>query len=433
MDVRRLVLLTAAASRLGSSLAAPSAVRVRDAVPNYPVAPDTTPYCSWWWDNDGSISCEDMPDIWDITLDDFVRWNPSLAAGCSALKTDMSFCVEAADEPPVSTTAKPTSSTSTTASTSRSSSSSSSSSSFGIVTPTPIQPGMVDDCDAFYLVEQGDSCDTIASKNGISVTEFLKWNTNIGGRVCNGLWADAYVCVSVIGHTPTPTNPGNGIETPTPTQPGMVNNCDAFYEVVTGDSCDSIASENGISVAEFLEWNTEVGGKACSGLWAGAYVCVSIIGHTPTPTDPGNGIATPTPTQPGMVSNCDAFYEVILGDSCATIAAKNGVTVDQLAKWNDVGGTACTGLWANAYICVSIIGHTPTPADPGNGIATPSPIQDGMTKNCKTFHKVAASDTCASIASKYKITTAQFIKWNPAAKSDCTGLWANTYACVAVL
>lgn len=292
---------------------------------------------------------------------------------------------------------------------------------------------MVDNCDAFYLVEENDTCETVAAKNGISATEFLAWNPNVGGAACNGLWTDAYVCVSIIGHTPSPTEPDNGIATPTPTQPGMVSNCDLFYKVVTGDTCETIAAKNGISTTQFLTWNTKIGGAACNGLWADAYVCVSTIGHTPSPTNPGNGITTPTPTQAGMVSNCDAFHHVVSGDTCATIASKHGVTVAQLAAWNNVGGTGCPGLWADVYLCVSIIGHTPTPTDPGNGIATPSPIQEGMTKNCKTFHKVASGDTCASIASRFRISTAQFISWNPAAKSGCTGLWANTYACVAVL
>jgi hypothetical protein len=76
----------------------------------------------------------------------------------------------------------------------------------------------------------------------------------------------------------------------------MVSNCDAFYKVASGDTCDSIAAKNGISATQFRQWNTNVGGTACTGLWLDAYVCVSIIGHNPTPTNPGNGIATPTPT-----------------------------------------------------------------------------------------------------------------------------------------
>jgi hypothetical protein len=78
MAVRSLVLL-AAASNLGSALAAPPMMEIRDAVPHYPSYPDTTSYCSWWWDNDGSISCEEMPDAWGFTWDDFVRWVSYLA------------------------------------------------------------------------------------------------------------------------------------------------------------------------------------------------------------------------------------------------------------------------------------------------------------------------------------------------------------------
>ena len=83
MTVRNLVLL-AAASNLGSVLAAPPVMKIRDAVPHYPSYPDTTSYCSWWWDNDGSISCEEMPDAWGFTWDDFVRWVSYLALLTSA-------------------------------------------------------------------------------------------------------------------------------------------------------------------------------------------------------------------------------------------------------------------------------------------------------------------------------------------------------------
>jgi hypothetical protein len=135
-----------------------------------------------------------------------------------------------------------------------------------------------------------------------------------------------------------------------------------------------------------------------------------------------------------MVSNCDAFYKVVTGDTCDSIAAKNGISVDQLHAWNtDIGGAACSGLWANTYVCVSVIGHTPSPTTLSNGLATPSPVQDGMTRSCKTFNWVVAGDTCAAIARRYGITAAQFAAWNPAVGSDCTRLWDNTYACVGVL
>ncbi|KAK1835027.1 hypothetical protein QBC39DRAFT_251447 [Podospora conica] len=92
---------------------------------------------------------------------------------------------------------------------------------------------------------------------------------------------------------------------------------------------------------------------------------------SPTSTT-GNGIPTPTPTQPGLVSNCDAFHLVKLGDTCATIPRANGITVAQFASWNaGVGGKSCPTMWADVYACASIVGHNSTLTAPRNGVSTP--------------------------------------------------------------
>ncbi|PGH13775.1 hypothetical protein AJ79_03474 [Helicocarpus griseus UAMH5409] len=83
---------------------------------------------------------------------------------------------------------------------------------------------------------------------------------------------------------------------------------------------------------------------------------------TTTTTNPGNKIPTPTPTQPSMVPNCDAFHLVAPGEICTNIAANHSITLQDLYTWNPSINADYSGLWANAYICVSIIGHTPDPA-----------------------------------------------------------------------
>ncbi|KAL0930177.1 LysM domain-containing protein [Colletotrichum truncatum] len=422
--------------------------------PALPYAPDTSTYCSWWVDVRAGTTCDAIANENFISLEQFKRWNPSLAATC-AVEVGKSYCVEAYGEPapgpsttssiqtsttlstktststpststqPPTTTVKPSSTTKATTTTTTGN---------GITTPTPTQATIVNNCDAFYFVVAGDTCDAISAKHGITVAQFQSWNPSVG-TTCTGLWANAYACVSIIGHTPSPTTPGNGITTPTPTQATIVTNCDAFYFVVAGDTCETIASKHGITVAQFRSWNPSAG-TTCTGLWANAYACVSIVGHTPTKpstttTKPGNGIATPTPIQPNLVGNCDRFYKVKSGDTCATIASSNGITVQQITTWNPAVKSDCTALWLDYYICTSIVGHTPT--TPGNGIQTPTPIQSGMTTSCKTFHFVTSGQTCQVITARYGITQANFFKWNPAVKSDCTGMWANAYVCVAVL
>ncbi|EFQ31679.1 LysM domain-containing protein [Colletotrichum graminicola M1.001] len=119
-----------------------------------------------------------------------------------------------------------------------------------------------------------------------------------------------------------------------------------------------------------------------------------------------------------MVSSCDRFYKVKSGDTCDAIASSNGVTVQQITTWNPAVKSDCTALWPDYYICISIVGHTPT--TPGNGVQTPTPIQSGMTTSCKTFHFVTSDQTCDVITASYGITMANFVRWNPAVKSDCT-------------
>jgi hypothetical protein len=49
-----------------------------------------------------------------------------------------------------------------------------------------------------------------------------------------------------------------------------------------------------------------------------------------------------------------------------------------------------------------------------------------MVGNCNKFHFVKKDQTCTIIAALYSLSVAQFTQWNPAAKSDCSGLWAET-------
>ncbi|KAI8258752.1 LysM domain-containing protein [Colletotrichum sp. SAR11_239] len=305
-------------------------------------------------------------------------------------------------------------------------------------------PQTTADCTWWYDNTQATNCNDLLASEGITLANFRRWNPSIN-EACTNLAVGKSYCVEAAFETvPSPTDPetppatttapSNGVETPQPTQPSLVENCNKFYFVNSGESCAAIASSNGITLANFLSWNPKAGSN-CAGLWADAYACVGIIGSstTPTPTNPGNGIETPQPPQPSMVDNCNKFYLVKSGDSCAAIASSQGITLANFLAWNKGAGSNCGGLWADAYACVGVVGGSTTPTNPGNGIQTPTPIQTGMTTKCKSFHFVESGQTCAVIAPKYGVTVANLISWNPAVGSGCNGMWAETYLCVAVL
>lgn len=138
---------------------------------------------------------------------------------------------------------------------------------------------MVENCNTFYLVKSGASCVAIAQENGISRADLIKWNPDIGSD-CTNMWANYYLCVSVEeedgGDPPVEEPTATSEPKPSPIQPGVVDNCKQFHLVEKDDTCFDIVKEAGISLDDLLKWNTDVGGRACTGIWLDYYVCVGV-------------------------------------------------------------------------------------------------------------------------------------------------------------
>ncbi|RSL84063.1 hypothetical protein CEP51_004161 [Fusarium floridanum] len=365
----------------------------------------------------GFSACAELAEIWGISLEELENWNPSLNTSSPdcAFAEEKSYCMAAyklvntytgePDEPESGTTT-------TTATTTGN----------GVSTPTPIQSGMVSNCNKFHIVGKTTTCQGIADYNKISISDFYKWNAGIKSD-CSNLELGAYACAGVIASTsePTttakPTTTGNGVSTPTPIQSG-------------------IADYNKISISDFYKWNAGIKSD-CSNLELGAYACAGVIASsepvtTPEPTTTGNGISTPTPIQSGMVSNCNKFHVVGKTTTCQGIVDYNKITMADFLKWNAGVNSGCTNIELGNYMCVGVIATSePTPTTTTSGVVTPTPTQEGMIQGCTKFHPVSSTTTCEGILNYNKITLAQFCKWNPAVKSDCSNLWKDTYACVA--
>ncbi|KAG4253278.1 hypothetical protein FPRO03_07238 [Fusarium proliferatum] len=230
-----------------------------------------------------------------------------------------------------------------------------------------------------------------------------------------------------------------------------LKSCSWWLDYDNEVSCDSILEDYHITLKDLQRWNPTIKGD-CQGMTVGKSYCVEAANESeaepkpepkpsttkadskPSPTKPSNGIKTPDTLQPGIVSNCNKFYMVKSGEGCATVALKNDITLAEFYKWNTKVGSECAGLYAEAYACVSVIGHSSaTPVQtskPSNGIETPSPIQDGVTKDCEKFHLVKTTTTCASIEEYYKLPFTTFKSWNPAVGNNCQSLLANYWVCI---
>ncbi|KAK4096007.1 carbohydrate-binding module family 50 protein, partial [Parathielavia hyrcaniae] len=148
---------------------------------------------------------------------------------------------------------------------------------------------------------------------------------------------------------------------------------------------------------------------------------------------------------PNTTTYCTWWVDLTTPVACSTILSENAITLETFRRWNPSVSENCGTLPGGRSYCVEAMFEPPpastttsttTPTSttvPGNGVSTPVPTQPGMISYCNKFHFVQQGQTCATIAALYSISAAQFIQWNSAAGSDCSGLWASTYACVGVI
>lgn len=140
----------------------------------------------------------------------------------------------------------------------------------------------------------------VSKYTNFTLTQFLSWNRYINPTeilanevVCMGPPGGPYsppavtltsTTISTTSTTTTTTTtssastttPANGISTPTPYQAGMATNCNKFHLVVSGDQCGTIASNAGITLANFYAWNPAVG-STCAYLDLRDYVCIGTL------------------------------------------------------------------------------------------------------------------------------------------------------------
>jgi LysM repeat protein len=201
-------------------------------------------------------------------------------------------------------------------------------------------------------------------------------------------------------------------EAPSPTAPGSRTDCLRYANYFsTGDaavdtlvnSCASVARYNEVTVAQLLEWNKSLKAASCALLPRYTY-CVRVedgnsplnsIGIRPSLTAEANLatvtsstadedddastlpttssptsvpspsktsispsktsiVAPPAQTQPGIVAGCNKYVVQSGQQYCYDMAAANGITLDQLYKWNPALNGDCSGMYGGYAYCVGV-------------------------------------------------------------------------------
>ncbi|KAL2812859.1 hypothetical protein BJX63DRAFT_432363 [Aspergillus granulosus] len=139
-----------------------------------PTQSGTAPDCTQYHTVVSGDSCADILAQFDITIEQFYAWNPTVGSNCQNLWLDYAYCV--------SSPSRITSSMSTTSPT-------------AMALPGPIRPGTPEDCTEYYVVQSGDGCWAISDAHGIDVETLYAWNPSIGSD-CGSIWPDYALCVA---------------------------------------------------------------------------------------------------------------------------------------------------------------------------------------------------------------------------------------------
>lgn len=136
------------------------------------------------------------------------------------------------------------------------------------------------------------------------------------------------------------------------------------------------------------------------------------------------------------------YLQVVSGDSCGSIEAKFGITLQDIVAWNPFLTSTCA-IQVGENLCVS---GTPPTAPPPTG--PPAKIAPGTRTNCTeyytvrshypstrktqlTSYEIASGDTCTAVDAKFDIALADLLRWNTALTAACTTIALGEAYCVA--
>jgi LysM repeat protein len=161
---------------------------------------------------------------------------------------------------------------------------------------------------------------------------------------------------------------------PAATQSGSPENCNQWYIVVSGDSCDAIDSKYSITLSQLKAWNPSINSQ-CSNLMPNFAYCVRVWIAPPdstTSTTTSATLAPPAPTSSGTSTACHRWHvdkngnkitHIILpfwlsadircvGDTCDSISTLYGIIASRLRQLNRSLNSACDNLIVGNAYCV---------------------------------------------------------------------------------
>ncbi|KAG0696758.1 hypothetical protein DFH29DRAFT_949652 [Suillus ampliporus] len=106
--------------------------------------------------------------------------------------------------------------------------------------------------------------------------------------------------------------------------------CDRNITVQPGDTCNEISAAYNVSTYQLAEVNTGIIDPACDDLYVGEVLCLGITGQ-----------------------DCNVTHVMQTGDTCYSIAAAAGISINTLLTNNPNLNTICTNLYPGEVLCTA--------------------------------------------------------------------------------
>ncbi|OBX77733.1 lytic transglycosylase [Moraxella catarrhalis] len=249
-----------------------------------------------------------------------------------------------------------------------------------------------------YTVRAGDSLTSVAATHGLTVGQLASYN-NLANDAHILIGQRLWLVAGKVKRQPV------SAQTPSRQSTSTANTNSATHKVSAGESLTAIARKYNISLHALAKEN---GLSVTDGV---------LIGQTlklPSDAKIANNTMANTSSSPSV--NKPESYTVRAGDSLTSVAATHGLTVGQLASYNNLANDAHILIGQRLWLVAGKVKRQPVSAQQTSQ-ATQSTKNNQSTQSTAT-HRVQSGESLTAIARKYNISLHALAKENGLSVTD---------------
>ncbi|AXT94959.1 LysM peptidoglycan-binding domain-containing protein [Moraxella catarrhalis] len=246
-----------------------------------------------------------------------------------------------------------------------------------------------------YTVRAGDSLTSVAATHGLTVGQLASYN-NLANDAHILIGQRLWLVAGKVKRQPV------SAQTPSRQSTSTANTNSATHKVSAGESLTAIARKYNISLHALAKEN---GLSVTDGV---------LIGQTlKLPSDAKTANTTMANTSSSPSVNKPESYTVRAGDSLTSVAATHGLTVGQLASYNNLANDAHILIGQRLWLVAGKVKRQPVSAQ-----QTSQATQSTKNNQSTATHRVQSGESLTAIARKYNISLHALAKENDLSVTD---------------